>query len=152
MSTKNSNFLGCRVNNERYQEVKQRCEDEGRTVNDFLREIIDNEINGSSAETSESISMEPAETYKERFAKFASEVENGSSPLETFKNQYVSEEDNNGSSGEPLEQDEEEPEELDNSTIKQIISHSLCVILGVCLVVNGADLSALGIKGRFIKG
>ena len=133
MSTKNSNFLGCRVNNERYQEVKALCEEQGRTVNDFLGEIIDNEINGSPDETNENEMVYQAEAVENQVAQVASEEENNASP------------------GEPEEQDEEEPEELDNSTIKQIISHSLCFIAGIYLVVNGADLSALGIKGKYYR-
>jgi len=131
MSTKNSNFLGCRVNNERYQEVKALCEEQGRTVNDFLGEIIDNEINGSPDETIEEEVLYPAET---------------------FENSIVSDEENNVSTGEQEEQEEEETEELDNSTVKQLICFSLGMIAGVFYVVNGGDLSVFRIKGKFYRG
>jgi len=131
MTSKNSNFLGCRVNSERYQEVKALCEEQGRTVNDFLGEIISNELNSS-----------PDEAIENEVLYLS----------ETSENQVVSESENNVSPCEPEEQDEEEPEKSDNSILKHIICYSLGFISCAYYVVNGGDLSALGIKGRFIKG
>jgi len=156
MSTKNSNFLGCRVNNERYQEVKALCEEQGRTVNDFLGEIIGNELNGSPDEAIENISMSPVETFDERFENFVSEKENNSLPAETSENQVVSEEENNVSPGEQEEQNEEKPGEPDKQDkefdYKALLNTGIGVFLGVCLVVSGADLSVFGIKGKFYRG